>query len=219
MTLSERSRGMLLGSLALAACSVAFALDPIPLPAEYHAFADGRAFLGVPNALNVLSNLPFVAIGALGLYRLFGHRSAAAFREPWERWPYAVVLGSVFVVGFGSCYYHSRPDDATLFWDRVPMTTLFTSILGVVFIDRVSARWGRRLFVPWVALGVWTLLYGQSRNDFRFYGVLQGIAMAGVPLILFLFPPRYTRSLDLWLAVSFYALAKACEVMDAETFL
>jgi hypothetical protein len=98
------------------------------------------------------------------------------------------------------------------------MTTLFTSILGVGVIERISARWGRRLILPLVALGIWTLLYGQTRNDFRFYGVLQGLAMAGVPLLLLLFPPRYTRSGDLWVAVALYGVAKACEALDSEIY-
>jgi hypothetical protein len=43
------------------------ARSPIPQSLRYHAFADHRTLLGVPNALNVLSNLPFVVIGLSGL--------------------------------------------------------------------------------------------------------------------------------------------------------
>ena len=51
--------------LALAA-SLGLALwlhGPIPQWASYHQFADQRAWLGLPNAADVLSNLPFALVG------------------------------------------------------------------------------------------------------------------------------------------------------------
>jgi len=44
-------------------------LPPIPQDQTYHHFADARALLGIPNVWNVISNLPFIAIGAVGLAR------------------------------------------------------------------------------------------------------------------------------------------------------
>src|SRR5579871_3712937 len=54
--------------LGIVALGVAFCLPPIPQDPAYHDFADGRTILGVPNLLNVISNLPFVVVGALGLW-------------------------------------------------------------------------------------------------------------------------------------------------------
>jgi hypothetical protein len=42
-------------------------LPPIPQDQGYHQFADQRTLLGVPNFWNVVSNIPFIVIGALGL--------------------------------------------------------------------------------------------------------------------------------------------------------
>ncbi|MDF2697553.1 MAG: hypothetical protein K0S65_5936, partial [Labilithrix sp.] len=39
----------------------------IPQPEGYHHFADTRTLLGVPNALDVLSNIPFFLVGWAGL--------------------------------------------------------------------------------------------------------------------------------------------------------
>jgi hypothetical protein len=39
-------------------------LPPIPQDQSYHQFADQRILLGIPNFWNVVSNLPFIAIGA-----------------------------------------------------------------------------------------------------------------------------------------------------------
>ena len=41
-------------------------LPPIPQDQSYHRFADQRTLLGVPNFWNVVSNLPFIAVGAGG---------------------------------------------------------------------------------------------------------------------------------------------------------
>ena len=38
-------------------------LPRVPEPASYHCLADARSWLGVPNTLNVLSNLPFAMRG------------------------------------------------------------------------------------------------------------------------------------------------------------
>ena len=42
-------------------------LPPIPQDPAYHAFADQRTLFGIPNFWNVVSNLPFIVIGAIGL--------------------------------------------------------------------------------------------------------------------------------------------------------
>jgi len=36
-------------------------------PASYHNFADKREWLGIPNFLDVISNLPFAIIGVWGI--------------------------------------------------------------------------------------------------------------------------------------------------------
>src|SRR5438270_9011932 len=64
------------------------ALAPrIAQPVSYHHFADTRTMLGVPNALNVLSNVPFLIVGLWGLWWMFRANTANHFREPLERWP------------------------------------------------------------------------------------------------------------------------------------
>ena len=203
----------LIGGLAVAGLVAVLCMNPIPQDQNYHHFADERAFLSMPNFGNVASNFPFIAIGAWGLVELLV-RKRGVFRERWERAAWAVLFGSVFAVGFGSSYYHWRPCDPTLFWDRLPMTTLFTSFLAIAMGERIRRGWGARLLVPLLAAGVGTLLYWRSANDLRWYGLLQGFAMAVIPAMLLLFKPSYTRSRDWWAMVLLYAAAKLCEVGD-----
>ena len=58
---------LLLATLTLAVIIGIFSLSPIPQSPAYHAFCDTRRFWGIPNTANVLSNLPFLAIGLWGL--------------------------------------------------------------------------------------------------------------------------------------------------------
>ena len=49
-------------------------LPPLLQNQDYHQFADQRELFGIPNFWNVVSNLPFIAIGAAGLLR-FHHNA------------------------------------------------------------------------------------------------------------------------------------------------
>ena len=66
---------------------------PIPQPPDYHAFADARTLFGIPRALDVLSNLPFVAVGLAGLCSMPRWSARLATRR--ERWAYALFFVGV----------------------------------------------------------------------------------------------------------------------------
>ena len=93
-------------------------LPPIPQDQEYHHFADTRFVLGIPNFWNVVSNFPFLVVGAVGLARCRVDATTTA-----------MFIG-IFLTGLGSSYYHWEPNDQTLFWDRLPMTVAFMAILA-----------------------------------------------------------------------------------------
>ncbi|HEX6463504.1 MAG TPA: hypothetical protein VFZ98_03580, partial [Vicinamibacterales bacterium] len=87
----------------VAACAaIVFALPPIPQPLEYHQFADRRAFFGVANTLDVVSNVPFAIVGISGLVVVFRRQNDRIFVSPWERWAYAVLFVDVTLTAFGS---------------------------------------------------------------------------------------------------------------------
>ena len=177
-------------------------LPPIPQDQSYHHFADGRTLLGVPNFWNVVSNLPFIAVGAEGLRRF--HRDPAIF----------VVFLGIFLTGFGSSYYHWSPSDSTLFWDRLPMALCFMSILAVVVGERVSVRLGAVLLWPLLATGLFSLLLWRSTGDLRLYGWVQFFPCLALPLLMLLFPARYTGTFYWVIAAALYALAKLFEFQD-----
>ena len=56
--------------ISLLAFSIILALllyGPVPQDANYHDFSDKRSFLGIPNFMDVVSNLIFAVVGLLGL--------------------------------------------------------------------------------------------------------------------------------------------------------
>src|SRR5689334_8027317 len=60
-------RGALLAAVALACALGAVLLPPLAQPVGYHAFADARTLLGIPNFWNVATNLAILAAGLAGL--------------------------------------------------------------------------------------------------------------------------------------------------------
>ena len=83
-----------LGAL-IAPWLAAWLLPSFAQPQSYHDYADQRAWLGLSHAADVLSNLPFLVVGALGLhFVLHGWRTRNhdAFSDQREAWPYALLF-------------------------------------------------------------------------------------------------------------------------------
>jgi hypothetical protein len=221
---NSTARGTLLRLLAVAAPGIAgaaflFAGPPLPQPTSYHDFADQRPLLDVPHCLNVVSNLPFLLIGAAGL-RFVLRRDAVGPDRPFltaaERRPYAVLFLGVGLTAFGSAYYHLDPNNDRLVWDRLPMALAFMGLFDAVLGERVGVAAGRRLLLPLVAAGLGSVLYWhwteqQGRGDLRPYYLVQFYPILAIPLLLLLFPPRYTGTGGLFAALGWYVLAKVLE--------
>jgi hypothetical protein len=207
--------------LALAGAGALF-VPPIPQDPAYHRFADDRALLGVPNALNVLSNVPFTVVGILGLAALLGARRGS-FVHPSERRAYIAFFVGVGFTGLGSAYYHLAPDNDRLVWDRVPMTLAFMGLLSAVVTERVGVRAGTRLLLPFLAIGAgsvihWHLTERAGAGDLRLYALVQFLPLLVVPALMGLYRPRYTRATDLLSVIALYGVAKLLEWGDAVVF-
>jgi hypothetical protein len=199
-----KGRGPVLVFLGLTAASLAalLLLPPILQDQSYHSFADERTLFGIPNFWNVVSNLPFIAVGAVGLRQFY--------RDPATL---ALFLG-IFLTGFGSSYYHWNPNNDTLFWDRLPMTLCFMAILAIVVEERVNARFGAALLWPLLATGILSLILWRWTGDLRLYGWVQFFPGVALPLLFLLFPSRYTGTFYWLVIVLLYAVAKLFELAD-----
>lgn len=197
---------------------------------DYHNFADRRAFLGIPNFGNVVSNLPFLFFGLWGLLvtlrarRGISQAGPGAFQQASEWWAYAVFFLGVTFTFFGSSYYHWAPSSGTLLWDRLPMTLAFMGILAATIGDRIGPRAGAALLFPLLALGVFSVYYwhitdARGAPDLRLYGAVQFYPLLAIPLLFVLFPARYTQSVYLLAAGASYVAAKLFEAFDERMLL
>jgi len=193
-------------------------------PLSYHDFADKRVFLGIANAGDVLSNLGFLFVGLAGLLFLIRRSNLEKPSvSPAERRSYLFFFFGVFLTAFGSAYYHLAPDNARLFWDRLPMMVGFMALLAAVISERVDQRLGARLLAPLTAGGIASVLYWRwtdlrGNDDLRFYGLVQFGSFVAILVLVLLSPSRYTRGKDLFLVLGLYVLAKAFEALDRPVF-
>ena len=136
----------------------------------------------IPYALNVLSNVGFLLAGAWAFARTARRRSSAGNAAG------LVFAAGLVLTGLGSAWYHWAPSNATLVWDRLPLSALFPTVLAVVIGDRVSATAGRALLAPLALGAVGSVIYWQRTDDLRPYGLAQFLPMLLIPLMLALFP-------------------------------
>jgi hypothetical protein len=212
--------GVLLGTAALAIAK-AWVTPRYGQPRSSFAFVDDRTLLGVRNALNVLSNAAFLAVGAAGLVVVLGGR--IAFRDVRERWPWAVLFLGVTLTSLGSAWFHLGPDNDSLVWDRLPMTIGFMGLLAALVSERIDPALGLRLLVPLVAIGIWSVWAWISsehahEGDLRPYMLVQYYPVAAILLVLALFPARYTATAGWLVAFAAYAAAKWAEVNDGPVY-
>jgi len=205
---------LLLACLALLA--IALWGPSLEQPGHYHAFADRRALFGIPNLMDVLSNLAFAGFGALGLWRLWrmprGVPSLVQLR-----------LASLFFVGLVatalfSSGYHLQPDDAGLAIDRYGMTIAFAGLLGLAVSTRISDRAGQWLALAVLACGASSIWTWSATGNVLPWATLQ---FGGMALMLGLgcLPARSNALPVSWIAVIvLYALAKVLEQADVQVY-
>jgi hypothetical protein len=196
-------------------------LNPIPQDIDYHRFVDHRTFLGLPNALNMVSNIPFLLAGGAGTVFLI--RLLRAHGPDVLLGEYLLFFAGVAGAGFGSLYYHYDPTNESLLWDRLPMAVAFMSFFSSVISERINRKAGATLLLPLVAFGILSVLYWEwgekaGQGDLRMYVAVQFVPMILIVLVLFLYPsPKSYRTAVVFLLL-FYVLAKICELLDYEIY-
>jgi hypothetical protein len=229
----------LLALCTLLAIIVMLTLKPIAQAAAYHHFCDTRTGWGIPNFANVISNLPFIAIGLAALARVT--RPARPTRlprrpamptpsgaPPPERPPvpgpirasYGCLFIGIILTGIGSAYYHWSPNNDTLVFDRLPMTIVFMSLLAAVTGESISPRMAAVTLPPLLLAGAGSIWYWQHTGDLRPYVLVQYYPILLIPAILLLFPSKAGKRgwpPLLW-AIGWYALAKVFDQLDCPIY-
>jgi hypothetical protein len=212
-------RAAWLGAAALALGIGLLLAGPLQQWDNYHGFADTRAWLGIPNAADVLSNAPFLVVAGLGLWRL--RRSALDWpsRHAWQLFCIALLCTTA-----GSAFYHWAPDNTALVFDRIPIAWACIAIIGALLAEHVHERWAT---LPVLAVGValatatvayWWFTEQRGAGDLRPYLYLQILPMLLVPMALLMKLPALhtacTPASAWWAVLGLYALAKGTEVAD-----
>lgn len=179
---------------------------------EYYAFIDGRGWAGIPNAWNVLSNLPFLYVGWL-ILKVYRPEGDPAYRNPGL----LLALGMGLTV-FGSSYFHADPNPETLFWDRLPMVVAFSGVFLLLVTDRFSRELSLRIFWPLLAVSIASVVYWKYGDNLRPYISLQfGLLIFTFAIAIFTRGNRIRNSAVFGMA-GLYLAAKVLESNDARIF-
>ncbi|MEZ5472744.1 MAG: ceramidase domain-containing protein [Marinicella sp.] len=206
--------------LILLVTAVLIWVDPIPQDLNYHLFADGETKLGVSNFWNVMSNVPFLIVGFMGVTALQKNKLNVSASFKLYYWVFFV---GIILVGLGSAWYHLEPNNQTLVWDRLPMTIAFMAFFAVIVAEHVDEKMGKSLFWPLLLAGLMSIVYWQysesiGAGDLRWYALVQFLPLILIPLIFMLYPRPYSQTKLLWLFLGMYVLAKLLEHFDGEIF-
>lgn len=193
---------------------------PFPQDPHFHQFVDTRPLLGIPNCMNVISNLSFIVAGVMGLASLSRRGNGLAQPLTYMMLAYCV---SLLLVALGSIYYHLSPTNHSLLWDRLPMTITFSLFFCLVLASHFSMRLAHGLLLPMLLTGTFTTLYWYytetaGAGDLRFYAAFQFLPMLLAMLILLLFPSRTLKKPALAMTLMLYVLAKLAEITDADIY-
>jgi hypothetical protein len=194
--------------LVLLVAVAMFLHGPIPQFAHYHDFADSRAWLGIPNAGDVLSNVAFAVVGLWGFW---------ALRDKRHR--YRLFLWAVVLTAFGSAFYHLAPDNDRLLWDRLPIALACAGILAAVHAETHAGPQS-----PLVPLGLaiaavasvlwWSVTDRIGAGDLRPYLLMQGAPLLLIPIWQALYGSPRADRIAFGIAILLYLAAKVAEMND-----
>jgi hypothetical protein len=230
-SLSRRERGLLFTFALLTLIAFFGPALPAVDVALAAAFADDRAWHGLPNAMDVLSNVPFVVIGFLGLYRL--NRIDRSHQEALAEFQLAppasdppdntldcawLFFAGLIATAAGSAFYHLMPDAPRLAADRAGMAVAFAGLIGIAVCERVSQRAGWP--VAWFVLtaGLLAAEVCQETGNVMPWALVQFGGMALVLTLALATPMRGAVGLKLGWVIFFYALAKVFELADQQIY-
>ena len=209
---SPRARLSVVALVLLALLAACFGAGEFLRTLTDEGYADGRTLLGVPNFLNVASNLAFLAVGVAGLRLCAGPRRPPALAS-WRLFYLGMVLTC-----FGSTWFHLAPGDATLVWDRAGMVTAFVGLAFGVLEESTGLPMGLQVLAPALLVGIASVWWWRRSGDMRLYSWVQlaPLACAGTAVILNWVPALMRRAL----AASFawYVLAKLAELYDQRIY-
>lgn len=207
-----RRTEVLFGVFLLFLFLISFFLPELKQNQNYHNFADTRAFFGIPNTMDTLSNVAFL------LPLLFWiTKTPAEIQQLSLKISTNIFLIGMLLTSFGSIYYHLNPNDETLVYDRLGMSVAFTGVLGMLAACRVSNPVSLLTIIFLIIFAPLSVIVWKISGNLTYYAVLQ---FGGILLILFtLFFTKMNENEPKFIALLiFYGLAKLTEAFDIQIF-
>lgn len=184
--------------------------------AHGHPFVDARSWLGLPNAMDVLSNLPLLIAGIWGLRGL--GKAQPGEMPAHSREALSVFFWGLALAGVGSSMYHWAPAAQTLVWDRLGMAVTFAGALGLAMGERVSPWAARPVVLGVLALGCVSAALPLVEGNVLPWVVVQFGGMGFLVWASLRRPLLGALGVSLGGLIALYALAKAFELGDATVF-
>jgi Ceramidase len=191
-------------------------IKPIPQNPTYHHFANDNTIFGIANCWNVISNIGFLITGLLGIK--FIRKKKITNLIIW------ILFVGILLTGFGSAYYHYAPNNATLVWDRLPMTIVFTSFFALIYAWCFNEKIGFKIWLVSLATGIYSVFYWQYteqefRGDLRLYAIVQFLPIVLIIIILAShFKSHSFLVKPIAIIVVWYMIAKFLEHYDSIIF-
>ena len=178
-----------------------------------------------------------VAYGAL-LVVLVGLRALGIemqiFRSEYQLWALGnnwlltgcgeeLFFAGILFTGVTSGCYHVWPGNNTLFWDRLAMAISFMAFLTIVIGAFISNRWSRRLLLPLVGFGVFSVAYWivteqHGAGDLRLYVLTQFFTPLVIAAIILSMSSETITTRDIIIIGIGYGFAKLCELNDGHLY-
>ena len=212
----------LIVSISATALMVIILDQPIIQDPSYHQFIDSHRLLGIPNFLNVISNIAFLFVGSLGLYKLLISNSLTINNE--FKIAYQLLFFALALIALGSAYYHLAPNNQRLSWDRLAMTVGFMSLFSIIIYEFISPRAGKIFLLPAILAGLFSVIYwivteDRGAGDLRAYILVAFLPVLLTPIILLFFRSAYNDTSGYWWLLFTYLLAKLSEHYDVQIFI
>lgn len=209
-----------LPSILLVAIVMGMALyGPIDQLAHYNEYADRRAWLGIPNAADVLSNLGFVVVAIWGFVVL--RRPHAAPRDAAAGW--RTFFAALAFAAIGSTYYHWAPDNDRLVYDRLAIALACAGLIAAMRAETHEAPQPRWLLPALIVAAIasvlwWKVSAAMGVEDLRPYLLLQAVPLLLVPLWQAMHGSPRADRIAFGIAIGLYIAAKGVELNDAAIY-
>lgn len=183
------------------------------LYAHGHPFVDARSWWGLPNTLDVLSNLPLVLAGAAGFWTLHGRTLVRPTTNALR-----VFFAGLILSGLGSATYHWAPDASSLVIDRLGMAVAFAGVLAMAVAERVGPLESRSFLPAALLAALVSAALPQLQGNVLPWVVVQFGGMGLVVWLAMLSPTSDALGVSLAGLIALYVVAKALELGDEAVF-